>query len=135
MIHCHSLPLSSRSRWIIGRKGARPFNSGGTQAFQLETEDIGPSKVTVSILEGRFWVLVQSQSSDRFLMTIVIMETLLDVASRYRPLGYQRRRVIEDYCKSAGNQQLILSFIAQCILAPQVRVRAPSCWKLWLVFR
>ena len=33
----------------LRRKGARPFSSGGTQVFQLQTEDIGPLKSTLSI--------------------------------------------------------------------------------------
>lgn len=37
---------------LLGRKGARPFSSGGTQVFQLQTEDMGPLKSTLSIICG-----------------------------------------------------------------------------------
>ena len=51
------------------------MSSGGTQAFQLLTEEMGPAKSTLSIAQGTPGLpgpleLVQSQRRQRFLMTM-----------------------------------------------------------------
>ena len=55
----------------MGRKGRRFLSSGGTQAFQFEHEERGPSKLILSIASGTWAVLVQSQRRQRFLMTMM----------------------------------------------------------------
>lgn len=54
------------------------MSSGGDQAFQFATEEMGPLKLRDSMAWGRLAVLVQSQRRQRFFMVVMVLNGLGD---------------------------------------------------------